>query len=144
MIEPVYLDSSVVVAYYVPESKSKRVQALYERLTTPMISELVELELIAGLSLRIRTGDVDRAQGEEVMTLFDEHLSAGLYSRLHLCAEHYRWARDAISRFDLPLKSPDALHLAAAQRGGLRLVTADRQLARNAASLDVAFDLVES
>lgn len=143
MIEPVYLDSSVVIAYYVPEAKSARVQAMYERLTTPMISELVELELIAGLSLRIRTGDVARAQGEEVMTLFDEHLNAGLYSRLQLRAEHYRWARDAISRFDLPLKSPDALHLAAAQRGGLRLVTADRQLARNAASLDVAFDLVE-
>ncbi|MBA2759417.1 MAG: type II toxin-antitoxin system VapC family toxin [Chloroflexia bacterium] len=143
MIEPVYLDSSVVIAYYVPEAKSARVQAMYERLTTPMISELVELELIAGLSLRIRTGDVERAQGEEVMTLFDEHLNAGLYSRLQLRAEHYRWARDAISRFDLPLKSPDALHLAAAQRGGLRLVTADRQLARNAASLDVAFDLVE-
>jgi predicted nucleic acid-binding protein len=143
LIEPVYLDSSVVIAYYVPEAKSARVQAMYERLTTPMISELVELELIAGLSLRIRTGDVERAQGEEVMTLFDEHLNAGLYSRLQLRAEHYRWARDAISRFDLPLKSPDALHLAAAQRGGLRLVTADRQLARNAASLDVAFDLVE-
>jgi predicted nucleic acid-binding protein len=143
LIEPVYLDSSVVIAYYVPEAKSARVQAMYERLTTPMISELVELELIAGPSLRIRTGDVERAQGEEVMTLFDEHLNAGLYSRLQLRAEHYRWARDAISRFDLPLKSPDALHLAAAQRGGLRLVTADRQLARNAASLDVAFDLVE-
>jgi predicted nucleic acid-binding protein len=141
--EQVYLDSSVVIAYYVPEAKSERVQALYEGFATPAISELVELEIISGLSLRIRTGDVERAQGEEVLTLFDEHLDAGLYTRLQMRAEHFTWARDAISRFDLPLKSPDALHLAAAQRGGLRLVTADRQLARNAAALGVAFDLVE-
>lgn len=143
MTEPVYLDSSVVIAYYVPEARSARVQALYEGFATPAISDLVELEAIAGLSVRIRTGDLERAQAEQVVTLFDEHLDAGLYTRLHLHADHYRWARDAIARFDLPLKSPDALHLAAAQRGGFRLVTADRQLARNAASLDVAVDLIE-
>lgn len=63
---------------------------------------------------------------------------------MHLEAAHYRWARDAIARFDLPLKSPDALHLAAAYVGELRLVTADRQLARNAGALGVRSELIES
>ena len=74
--------------------------------------------------------------------MFEEHLDAGLYTRLRLQPDHYRWARDAISRFDLPLKAPDALHLAAAQGDGLNLITADRQLARNAEALDVAFELI--
>lgn len=143
MSESVYLDSSVVVAYYVPEPKSERVQALYGDITTPTISELVELELIAALSLRVRIGDLDRVQAEQVVKLFSEHLEAGLYTRLHLHADHYRWAREVIARFDLPLKSPDAPHLAAAQRAELQLVTADRQLARNAASLGTTFELVE-
>ena len=75
--------------------------------------------------------------------LFDEHLEARLYTSIHLQPDHYRWARAAIARFDLPLKSPDAMHLAAAAIGGCTLVTADRQLARNAESLTVSFDLIE-
>ena len=63
---------------------------------------------------------------------------------MQLEATHYRWARDGIERFDLPLKSPDALHLAAAYVGELRLVTADRQLARNAGALGVRSELIES
>jgi uncharacterized protein len=142
--DSVYLDSSVVVAYYVPEANSERVQALYEDLLdTPNISELVDLEVIAALSLRVRIGDLPRPHAEYVVKLFDEHLEAGLYTRLHLQPDYYRWARDAIARFDLPLKAPDALHLAVAQREGLQLVTADRQLARNAEALNVAFDLIE-
>ncbi len=48
----------------------------------------------------------------------------------------------SVARFDLPLKVPDVLHLAAAQGDGLRLITADRQLARNAEALDVAFEMI--
>lgn len=142
-MESVYLDSSVVVAYYLPEALSPRVQSLYGALDAPVISELVDLEVIAALSLRIRIGDVELAQAQYILHLFDEHLDAGLYTRMHLSQAHYRWARDAIARFDLPLKSPDALHLAAARIGGHRLVTADRQLARNAETLGVLVDLIE-
>lgn len=138
-----YLDASVVIAYYLEETYSKRVQDIYRQTTELICSELAELEMYSSLSRLVRTGSLHLDAARQIGALFEEHLSAGLYTRLQLRAEHYRWARDAISRFDLPLKSPDALHLAAAQRGGLRLVTADRQLARNAASLDVAFDLVE-
>ena len=144
MSAAVYLDSSVVVAYYVPEDNSERVQQLYEDLEHPVITELVDLEVIAALSLRRRIGDLERAQARRIVSLFDEHRDAGLYARLHLRADHYRWARDAISRFDLPLKAPDALHLAAAQGDGLRLITADRQLARNAEALGIAVELIEA
>jgi predicted nucleic acid-binding protein len=142
--EAVYLDSSVVVAYYVPESKSGRIQALYRAHRTLTISELVELEVIAAVSLRVRIGDLERDSAMQVMSMFNEHLDAGLYARVLLQAGHFRWARDVISRLDLPLKSPDALHLAVAQREGLRLLTADRQLARNAETLGVSSELIES
>jgi predicted nucleic acid-binding protein len=141
--EAVYLDSSVVVAYYLPEPISERVQALYGTCSSPVISDLVELEVIAALSLRHRIGDLTHVEAGRVMSLFNEHLEAGLYAQRRLLRDHYRWARDAISRFDLPLKSPDALHLAAAQSDRLSLITADRQLARNADALGVAFELIE-
>jgi predicted nucleic acid-binding protein len=65
-----------------------------------------------------------------------------LYGRRHLEAGHYRLARDYIARFDLPLKAPDALHLALCSAEDLTLLTADRQLARNAEALDVRTELV--
>ncbi|HEV2128988.1 MAG TPA: type II toxin-antitoxin system VapC family toxin [Thermomicrobiales bacterium] len=144
MSEPVYLDSSVVVAYYVPKPNSGRVQRLYEDVEWPVISELVDLEITSALSIRSRISDLERTQARRIVNLFNEHLDAGLYARLRLQADQYRWARDATARFDLPLKVPDALHLAAAQADGLQLITADRQLARNAEALDIAFELIEA
>lgn len=137
-----YLDTSVVVAYYVPEALSTRAQAIYTAHTAPAISELVELEFFAALSLRLRTGDLERTQAERVASLFLSHLDGGWYTRIHLHAGHYLAARGFIARFDLPLKSPDALHLAVSASERLALVTADRQLARNAESLGLEVELV--
>jgi len=137
-----YLDTSVVVAYYVPEPLSARAQAIYSAQTGPAISELVELEFFAALSLRLRNLDLDRTQAERVATLFLSHLDGGWYTRIHLHAGHYLAARGFIARFDLPLKSPDALHLAVSAAERLPLITADQQLARNAESVGLEVELV--
>jgi uncharacterized protein len=138
-----FLDASVVIAYYLEEAYSGRVQETYQRNTDFLLSELVELEIYSTLSRQVRIGRLELDLARQAGVLFDEHLKAALYRRVHLQAAHYRWAREAIARFDLPLKSPDALHLAAAHVGGHRLITADRQLARNAEALNVSFDLIE-
>lgn len=75
-------------------------------------------------------------------TAFLSHLREGVYTEVLLKADHYRQARDYIARFDLPLKAPDALHLAVSAGQGLPLITADRQLARNAATLGIGAELV--
>jgi len=137
-----YFDTSVVVPYYLPELLSAQVQLLYGTQVGPAISELVELEVFAALSLRLRVGDLERAQVDQVAGLFSRHVDDGLYARISLTAAHYRAARNYVTRFDLPLKAPDALHLAVASVGGLRLVTADGQLARNAQALAIEVDLV--
>lgn len=138
----VYLDTSVVVAYYVPEPLSTRVQAIYDALTAPAISELVELEFFAAVSLRLRVGDLERAQVEQIVRLFLRHLQGGWYTRVQLHAGHYRRAQGFIARFELPLKAPDALHLAVSAAEGQQIITADRQLARNAEALELEVELV--
>jgi predicted nucleic acid-binding protein len=69
-------------------------------------------------------------------------LRNGSYRSLHLNTAVYRQACDYIARFDLPRKAPDAIHLAAAALEQLTLVTADRQLARNAETLGIAVELL--
>lgn len=137
-----YLDASVVLAYYLDESYSQRAQQIYRQRTGLVCSDLAELEVYSGLSRLVRTGSLALGAARQAGDLFEEHLGAGLYTRLHLQADHYRWAQAVIARFDLPLKAPDALHLAAAQRDGLTIVTADRQMARNAEALGVTVDLI--
>lgn len=115
---------------------------MYEEANAPEISALVELEFFAAVSLRVRIGDLAREEAEEVSTLFDSHLQDGLYGRRNLDAGHYRLARAYIARFDLSLKSPDAIHLALCSAEDLTLLTADHQLARNAEAIDVQTELV--
>jgi predicted nucleic acid-binding protein len=137
-----YLDTSLLVAYYVPEALSALVQ---RRLLMPVfktVSELAQTEFVAALALRQRIGDLSLADVQQVATLFARHIHEHRYRSLHLNTAVYQLARDYVARFDLPLKAPDALHLAAATLEELTLVTADRQLARNAELLGVGAELL--
>lgn len=140
----IFVDASVVIAFYLEEIYSERVERLFRNHAGLHLSELVELEVFSAFSRLVRVRSLDIEDAHRVASAFNAHVNAGFYGRVHLETAHYRWARDAIARFDLPLKSPDALHLAAAQRDGLRLLTADRQLARNASALGVVAELIES
>ncbi|MFO7632668.1 MAG: type II toxin-antitoxin system VapC family toxin [Caldilinea sp.] len=139
----IYLDTSVLVAYYVPEPLSALAQQRLLAASTVFVSELVQTEMVSALSLRLRIGDLSLAAVQQVTTLFASHLAQGLYVPLHLSSAVYRQAQAYITRYDLPLKAPDALHLAAAALERAQLVTADRQLAHNAQALGIAVELLE-
>ena len=139
----IYLDTSVLVAYYVPEPLSALAQQRLLAASTVFVSELVQTEMVSALSLRLRIGDLSFAAVQQVTTLFASHLAQGLYVPLHLSSAVYRQAHAYITRYDLPLKAPDALHLAAAALERAQLVTADRQLAHNAQALGIAVELLE-
>ncbi len=138
----IYLDTSVLVAYYLPEPISRQAQAYILSATGVTVSELAQVEFFSALALRQRTGDLSLTDAQRVAALFAGHLNEALYRVLHLKSAVYRLARDYIARFDLPLKAPDALHLAAAVVEQLPLVTADRQLARNATVLGLDVDVL--
>jgi len=137
-----FFDTSVVIAYYLTESYSRQVQTFYTNTSKPIISGLIEVEVLSVFSRLVRTSSLTLDQARQVTTNFADHLEQGFYTRLNLRLGHYRQARDYIARFDLPLKAPDALHLAAAALEQLTLVTADGQLARNAETLGIAVELL--
>lgn len=137
-----YLDTSIVLPYYIHDPFSSDAQDIFTTYLAPAISELVELEFFSALSLRLRTGDMRRAQADRAVALFLSHLEGGFYRRLHLNAGHYIVARELIARFDVPLRAPDALHLAIAAAESLPLITADQQLARAAEHLNLELQLL--
>lgn len=141
----IYLDTSAIVPYYVPEKLSDVVEQLLQKQEDkPIISQLVEVELFSALSRRVRMGEVSQNDARRITELFENHLNESLYRLVLLENQHYRLARDWISRFDLPLRTLDALHLAVCSINNFSLVTADDKLAQSATILGIDILLLTS
>jgi predicted nucleic acid-binding protein len=127
----------LLVAYYCPEPASAAVQRWFRRLRAPAVSDLTELEALSAIARKVRDRTMSRQDGHKVAATFLSHLEGGFYTRAALGREQYRLARDWIGRFEIPLSTFDALHLAVSYLAGLPLATADRGLARHARAVGV-------
>ncbi len=140
----IYLDTSVLAAYYCPEPLSQEAESIVRSKPSPAISDLTEVELLSALSRKVRTRELDATEAERIATKFLTHLEENFYKRFALERRHYLLARDWLRRFSSPLRTLDALHLAVAASGELQLVTADRGYARFAGALGIDVVLVGS
>ena len=76
----IYLDTSAVVPYYVPENLSNIVERLLQQQEDqPIISQLVEVELFSALSRRVRMSELSRNDALAITELFKNHINEGLY-----------------------------------------------------------------
>lgn len=133
----IYLDTSVLVAYYYPEPLSDVAQKFIRTRTPPVISSLSGVELMSALSRKIREGGLSAADGKRIVVLFGQHIEKGLYQRISVSERHYQIAYDWLQAFDTALRSLDALHLAVTAMADLQLVTADKALASAATHLGI-------
>ena len=138
----IYLDTSVVAPFYWQEQLSDVVQDLLESEPEVALSQLVEVELFSALSRRVRKGEISQDQAGAIAERFETHIDYGFYTRLPVESLHYSLAQAWIRRFDTPLRTLDALHLAIASAQGICLVTADRGLAGSAAIFGIEVQLL--
>jgi len=139
----IYVDTSVLVAYYAPELLSDDAERVVRSVALPAISGLVEVELFSAVARKVRQGELLPAEAEKIRAKFLFHLDNRYYLRLPLDADHTVMARNWLAGARVPLRTLDALHLAIAARAEKRLVTADRQLARAADLLGLDCELLE-
>ena len=132
-----YFDTSVLVAYYSPEALSVKAEQLLRKASPPLISRLAEVEFASALSRKIRDRELAEPAGHKILNLFQSHITQGFYRMLTVEGHHFEQAREWISRFDTPLRTLDALHLALAALENAQLITADRQLHESATLLGV-------
>jgi hypothetical protein len=131
----IYLDTSVLAAYYCPEPDSAPAERLVRGAPRPVLSDLTELELLSVLSRKTRGRDISAADATRVLAAFHAHLETDLYRRISIERRHFDLARTWLSRFSVPLRTLDALHLAMAAAEELPIATFDRSLARAAAAI---------
>lgn len=134
------LDTSVIVAFYIPEAKSGRAQRLFSSETPLAICPLAEVEFHSAIARLVRMKAISRSAGHRVIQEFRSHVREKLYAFCAVTQKEYDLARDWIGSFKTSLRTLDAVHLAVAQTNGVPLVTADKGLAKAASKLGVTVE----
>ena len=137
-----YLDTSVLVAYYYPEALSSQVQSLLNTAEKPGLSFLTEVELCSAVAKKIRSKEIDSPDGSRILAKFFSHVDMELFTIIPVANHHWRLARSWISLFSTPLRTLDAIHLAIASDADLEMITADKLLYQAAGVLDVKAQLM--
>jgi predicted nucleic acid-binding protein len=138
-----YVDTSLLAAYYCPEALSEKAEIFLTTHSPLFISTLTELEMFSAMSRKVRGKELSRATASRILAKFLSHLDGRFYKCFSVETRHIRLARDWIGHFNTGLKSLDALHSAVASLEGLKLVTADRDLAESAKTLAVDVMLIQ-
>jgi uncharacterized protein len=127
-----YIDTSVLGAYYCPETLSATAEIALRKIRTPVISTLSEVEFCSLISRKRRLKEFNERQSKQILDLFGTHVAEGFYRRVSLTTEYFLKARLLVASGIGALHTLDALHLAVASAESLPLMTADRGLAKAA------------
>lgn len=127
-----YIDTSVLGAYYCPESLSTAAENALRHVKTPIISVLTEVEFCSLISRKRRLRELNERQAKNILDLFGNHVAEGFYRRMSFSTEHYIKARQLVASMETSLRTLDALHLSAAISESVTLLTADHDLAKAA------------
>lgn len=138
----VYIDTSILVAYYCPEKISDKVEITLIETSSPAISQLTEVEFTSALARKIRERALSKENGEEILSLFRTHIDEKSYVYLPIQPKHFSTAMNWISEFNTPLRTLDALHLSIAAQNQAPLLTADIKFAESAKILGIDFTLI--
>jgi uncharacterized protein len=133
----VYLDASVLIPLFMHEAFTARAERFLR--SSPQIltvSDLAAAEFASALARRVRTGELLPERARSAFDAFDAwtHRAA---QRVEIGSADLRAAEAFIRRLDLPLRLPDAIHIAVAQRLGATLATFDDAMARCAVALSL-------
>jgi len=137
-----YIDTCVLMAFYCPEPLSDVADEALSATTDPVISPMVELELVAAMASKVRTRELTRSDADAAMGQFRTQIDDGYFRVVTIGPREIDLAKDWLSRFTSPLRTLDALHMAAAFANNEILLTADKGLAKSAAEFGVPCTLL--
>jgi len=135
-----YLDASAILPAFVAEPSSGAVSRYLSQADEALVvGEFAAAEVASALSRLTRMGALSSEAAAGHLADFDAWRAA-FTEDLDLQASDVRLANVFVRRFDLGLRTPDALHVALCRRIDNTLVTLDRRLAAAALALGVVAD----
>lgn len=123
-----YLDANVVFSLLVDEPSTDRAESFLRRRAEPLIvSDFAAAELLSAVARRVRMRELTSAQGQFVLSRVDLWLNRSA-NQIEIGPGDIAVAAAFLRRLDLPLRTPDAIHIAISQRLDSTLVTFDRRM----------------
>jgi predicted nucleic acid-binding protein len=133
-----YLDASVLVTLFVIDPLSARAEAcLLAQPEIVVVSDFGVAEFSSVVGRRARTHDLTREDGPLAFSNLDTWVARSAY-RQEITTADVDAANRILRRLDVNLRTPDAIHIAIAQRLEATLVTFDRSMAAGARALGIA------
>ena len=123
-----YLDTSVLVAYYTPEVHSAQAEAVILGATDRAVSPLCVSEANAALRAKVFQGSLGYDDAITARDRFRAHYAGGFYRTVPLDEQAFDLAAAFVWHVPVKIRTLDALHIVAAQAAGLRLATADGRM----------------
>ncbi len=133
----IYCDTSVVVAYYVPEVHSTQAEQALDGDIQRIISPLVLAEASSAFRRKVHDKAIAKADAQAAWEDFKQDVATGIFRLTELERRHYDHAGAAMWQAKERLCTLDAIHLAVADLDGYILVTADDLMAKIGRSLGV-------
>jgi predicted nucleic acid-binding protein len=126
----IYVDSSALAKLYVPEVESERLDNFLRGRRGLMISELAITEVLSAVGRRKREKELRAELANEIRDALLADADSGSFNRLDLSPAVHREAERLLLATDsVPLRTPDALHIALALSGqATHVLTFDRRM----------------
>jgi uncharacterized protein len=132
-----YLDASVLVTLFVIDPSSARAEAfLSAHPEIVIVSDFGVAEFSSAVGRRVRTRDLTREDGQLAFSHLDTWVARSAYREI--TTADIDAANRILRRLEVNLRTPDAIHIAIAQRLEATLVTFDRSMAASARALGIA------
>ena len=92
-----YIDTSVLVAYYCPEPISEAAERLLQRVETPVISSLTEVELVSAIARKVRGKELSAGDGNRIINQYRSHRKDAILRLISLTEAHFQAAFNMLS-----------------------------------------------
>jgi len=133
-----YLDASILVAVLTVEPFSERADGFVrDHPIGLIISDFAAAEFASAIARRVRMREVTVDDARSDLAAFDSWAVRSVQS-IEVTAADIAVATTFLRRLDLTLRTPDAIHIAIAQRIGATLVTFDQRMTESARALGMA------
>ncbi|HTW52924.1 MAG TPA: type II toxin-antitoxin system VapC family toxin [Stellaceae bacterium] len=124
-----YLDASFLVALLTAEPASSRATSFVSTHSAGLIvSDFAAAEFASAISRHVRMGHLPRSEGQSVLSAFDRWALTAV-GNAETSPSDIALAASFLRHLDLVLRTPDAIHIAVAQRLAATLITFDRRMA---------------
>ncbi|MDZ7718361.1 MAG: type II toxin-antitoxin system VapC family toxin [Balneolaceae bacterium] len=132
-----YIDTSCLVAYYLPEEKSQLVQEKIQSTNEVIISQITDIEMLSAVKKKERMNEISSRDADNAFQLFKNHRDNGLFRVIELTPAIFKSAEFVLQASSTALRTLDAIHLGITHELKLELFTFDQVLLKSAEKLKI-------